>query len=1185
MPWANAVEIAYAGGAMASTGDAWWQQWTRDLAQLRGAWEAQLHKELKGADPQSKAKKLSKEWLRPLVYGPPAAAAPQRPWPQEPLVALLDLGAPERERVIAAAQQAWARGDRCAIVEIAPHQGGWTQVDAKALQELLGTAPKGAELTLWTDQTPLAATLAAQLQELDETRLRLACEPWRAFAQGRSDAARLAQERSAALVELSAGRLQEIWVSTAALDQRGAQAIDQLEQVLLRVWAWHRLARQAGCAEQLWGALRVELCVGDDLLLDVSLLRAARQLLWELGKSLGMAECVQPSIYAKSSTRAWTSGAWNHLIRASVAAMSGVLGGAQRLRIDAFDATEGWPSLTGRRLASNTVALLLEESQLGEVQDPLAGAYLIEAETTRLCEKSWARLRALSASPESHLVSDAYWNTICEHEGAWAQSIESESRVLVGINRYPSTQAMELPEAQHRAALPEAQSYRQSGDPQPGGSAETLPELDFSAGAPQQGEATVVGQTPEGIEVRARYGAQDLASCEHLGSWPGAAPFVRGPYASMYTQRPWTVRQYAGFSTAEASNAFYKKNLAAGQKGLSIAFDLATHRGYDSDHPRVLGDVGMAGVAVDSIEDMRILFHEIPLDKMSVSMTMNGAVLPIMALYIATAQEQGVALKELRGTIQNDILKEFMVRNTYIYPPEPSMRIIGDIFAYTAGYMPKFNSISVSGYHMQEAGATADLELAYTIADGLEYVKTGVDAGLDVDAFAPRISFFWAIGMNFMVEVAKLRAGRYLWAKEMQRFSPKLAKSSMLRAHSQTSGWSLSAKDPYNNVARTAIEAMAAACGHTQSLHTNAFDEALALPSEASAQIARNTQLILQHESGLCSSADPLGGSYYLESLTRELIEKASAHLREIEALGGMAKAIASGKPKLRIEEAAAKTQARIDSGAQSVLGVNTRVLAQEPPVSVLQIDNEEVRKAQLARLAALRAKRDRAAVQKALEELEAGARGNENLLALAVEAASLGATVGEMSDRLEAVWGRHQAETSTVSGVYRAAMSKSDEMKRVWAACDRFTEQEGRRPRLLVAKMGQDGHDRGAKIIATGFADLGFDVDVGPLFATPKESAQQAVDNDVHVIGVSSLAAGHLTLVPALMQELKALGREDISIVVGGVIPPQDVPALKQMGVACVFGPGTVLSQAALELLGYLEKNMELDLELGQDS
>ncbi|MGB1014846.1 MAG: methylmalonyl-CoA mutase [Nannocystaceae bacterium] len=680
--------------------------------------------------------------------------------------------------------------------------------------------------------------------------------------------------------------------------------------------------------------------------------------------------------------------------------------------------------------------------------------------------------------------------------------------------------------------------------------------------------------TPEGIEIKPGYTEDDLQQLEHLEGVPGVAPYLRGPYATMYTRRPWTIRQYAGFSTAEESNAFYRRNLAAGQKGLSIAFDLATHRGYDSDHPRVMGDVGMAGVAIDSILDMRILFDRIPLDRMSVSMTMNGAVLPVMALYIVAAEEQGVPAEKLRGTIQNDILKEFMVRNTYIYPPAPSMRIIGDIFAYTAKTMPLFNSISISGYHMQEAGATADIELAYTLADGLEYVRTGVQKGLDVDAFAPRLSFFFGIGMNLWMEVAKLRAARLLWARIVKSFGATNRKSLMLRTHCQTSGWSLAAQDPYNNVARTCIEALAATLGGTQSLHTNAFDEALALPSEFSARIARNTQILLQEEAGLTAVIDPMGGSAYIERLTHELANRAWELIEEVQAHGGMAKAIEKGLPKLRIEEAAARTQARIDSGVQPVLGVNKNRLERETEVDVLEVDNSKVRAAQLARLQQLRQQRNADDVATRLQALRESAKtGAGNLLELAVAAARARATVGEMSQALEDVWGRHQATSQAVTGVYSSAVKDTDTITELQQLTAAFAQSEGRRPRILVAKMGQDGHDRGAKVIATGLADLGFDVDIGPLFQTPEETAKQAIENDVHVIGVSSLAAGHLTLVPQLQAALAKLGRGDILVVVGGVIPPRDHEKLLAMGVAAVFGPGTVLTTAARKMLAQLQE------------
>jgi methylmalonyl-CoA mutase len=685
-------------------------------------------------------------------------------------------------------------------------------------------------------------------------------------------------------------------------------------------------------------------------------------------------------------------------------------------------------------------------------------------------------------------------------------------------------------------------------------------------------------QTPEQLPVKPLFTAADLSVVDHLDTLPGIAPYVRGPYASMYALKPWTIRQYAGFSTAELSNAFYRRNLAAGQMGLSIAFDLPTHRGYDSDHPRVVGDVGMAGVAIDSILDMRILFEGIPLDQMSVSMTMNGAVLPVLALYILAGEEQGVPPEKLSGTIQNDILKEFMVRNTYIYPPEPSMRIVGDIFAFTAKRMPKFNSISISGYHMQEAGATADIELAYTLADGVEYVRAGLARGLSIDKFAPRLSFFWATGMNFFMEVAKMRAARLLWAKLIKQFDPKDARSASLRTHCQTSGWSLTAQDPFNNVARTCIEAMASTQGHTQSLHTNALDEALALPTDFSARIARNTQLYLQLESGTTRVIDPWGGSYYVERLTHELAVRAMQHIDEVEALGGMAKAIATGLPKMRIEECAARTQARIDSGQQVLVGINRWKLGEERDLDVRKVDNNAVRQAQIARLTELRKTRNEADTQAALDALTRAAGGEleANVLELALDAARKRASVGEISYALEKVWGRHVAQIRSIKGVYKETVGDAaNEIRAVQELADAFELKEGRRPRILIAKMGQDGHDRGAKVIATAFADLGFDVDVGPLFQTPEETARQAAENDVHIVGASSLAAGHLTLVPALKSELKKLGREDIMIVVGGVIPPQDYAQLYQDGASAVFGPGTVISTAATALLRELNQRL----------
>jgi methylmalonyl-CoA mutase len=693
-----------------------------------------------------------------------------------------------------------------------------------------------------------------------------------------------------------------------------------------------------------------------------------------------------------------------------------------------------------------------------------------------------------------------------------------------------------------------------------------------TSAAPAPVAETPVWMTSERIPVKPCYTADDLSAMEHLDYAAGIAPFLRGPYSTMYALRPWTIRQYAGFSTAEESNAFYRRNLAAGQKGLSVAFDLATHRGYDSDNERVVGDVGKAGVAIDSVEDMKILFDQIPLDQMSVSMTMNGAVLPIMAFYIVAGEEQGVPPAKLSGTIQNDILKEFMVRNTYIYPPLPSMHLIGDIFRYCSANMPKFNCISISGYHMQEAGATADIELGYTLADGLEYIRTGIAAGLDVDNFAPRLSFFWGIGMNHFMEIAKLRAARVLWAKIVKGFHPKNPKSMALRTHSQTSGWSLTAQDVFNNVPRTCVEALAAVLGHTQSLHTNALDEAIALPSDFSARIARDTQIYLQEETGITKVVDPWAGSYYVESLTQELMQKAWHHIQEIEALGGMAKAIETGIPKMRIEEAAARRQAQIDSGRETIVGVNKYRLEEEPPLDVREVDNRAVRDSQLRRLAEIRATRNPAAVKEALAALTHAAKTTTgNLLELAINAARVRATLGEISSALEEVFGRYQAVSRTISGVYSSESEGDPEFQKARTMASEFAAEEGRRPRILVAKMGQDGHDRGAKVIATAFADLGFDVDVGPLFQTPKEAARMAVENDVHVLGVSSLAGGHNTLVPDVIAELKKLGRDDILVFVGGVIPPQDYDYLYKAGVVGVFGPGTVIPIAAQEILSAL--------------
>jgi len=697
------------------------------------------------------------------------------------------------------------------------------------------------------------------------------------------------------------------------------------------------------------------------------------------------------------------------------------------------------------------------------------------------------------------------------------------------------------------------------------------PEKNFTEWMKQHPDLPVF-ETAEKINIQKIYGKEDIHDMEHLNYAAGLSPFLRGPYSSMYVNKPWTIRQYAGFSTAEESNAFYRRNLAAGQKGLSVAFDLATHRGYDSDHERVVGDVGKAGVAIDSILDMKILFDQIPLNEISVSMTMNGAVLPVLAFYIVTALEQGATYEQLSGTIQNDILKEFMVRNTYIYPPSPSMRIIADIFEFTSKYMPKFNSISISGYHMQEAGATADIEMAYTLADGMEYIRTGIAAGIPVDSFAPRLSFFWGVGMNHFMEIAKLRAARMLWAKIVNKFNPKNPKSMALRTHCQTSGWSLTEQDPFNNVARTCVEALAAALGHTQSLHTNALDEAIALPSDFSARIARNTQIYLQEETDICKAIDPWAGSYYVEYLTHQLAHNAWKLIEEVEELGGMAKAIETGIPKMRIEEASARKQARIDSGRDNIIGVNKYKLEKEDPIEILEVDNTAVREAQLKRLAILRAERDSDEVEMRLKAItHACETGKGNLLELSIEAARKRATLGEISMACEKVYGRYKAVIRSISGVYSSETGDNESFKKACAMADQFAELEGRRPRIMIAKMGQDGHDRGAKVVATGYADMGFDVDIGPLFQTPEETAKQAVENDVHILGVSSLAAGHKTLVPQVIDEMKKLGREDIMVIVGGVIPPQDYDFLFRAGASAVFGPGTVISEAAIKMLEIL--------------
>lgn len=824
------------------------------------------------------------------------------------------------------------------------------------------------------------------------------------------------------------------------------------------------------------------------------------------------------------------------LLKAVTAAMSAVSGGADRLLIHPYSRKDPNNPDRPERITRNIHHILKYEAHFDKVIDPAAGSYYAEHLTQVIAEKSIEFYQKISS--EGGLLSSISKGSLSKRGSGKIHEITTSGLQPADISR-PDLSEWDYFKSDNKIRVDESVSE---------------------------------WMTPEKIAIKSQFSPSDLNDAGHLGFGAGIPPYLRGPYATMYTQRPWTIRQYAGFSTAEESNAFYRRNLKAGQKGLSVAFDLPTHRGYDSDHPRVSGDVGKAGVAVDSVQDMKILFDGIPLDKMSVSMTMNGAVIPVMAFYIVAAEEQGVPPEKLSGTIQNDILKEFMVRNTYIYPPEPSMRIIGDIFEYTSKYMPRFNSISVSGYHMHEAGATADLELAYTLADGLQYVRRGIESGLDIDDFAPRISFFWAIGMNYHMEIAKLRAGRLLWAKLMKQFDPKNPKSLSLRAHCQTSGYSLTEQDPYNNITRTCIEAMAAALGHTQSLHTNALDEAIALPTDFSAKIARETQIYLQNETGITKAIDPWAGSFYIEYLTDQLAKRAWSLIQETERLGGMSKAIETGLPKMKIEEAAARKQARIDSGKEIVVGVNKFRLEKEDSIDILVVDNEKVRRSQIERLEKLRSERSDDDVQRALNELfECASTGRGNLLEASIEAARHRATLGEISEAMEKSFGRYKATVKSITGVYSSELKEDKEFLKVIKLADQFEKQEGRRPRLMVAKLGQDGHDRGAKVIATSFADLGFDVDIGPLFQTPEEAAQQAVENDVHILGLSSLAAGHKTLVPAVIQELKRLNRDDIIVIAGGVIPNQDYRFLYDHGVAAVFGPGTVIPDAARKILQIL--------------
>ena len=897
-----------------------------------------------------------------------------------------------------------------------------------------------------------------------------------------------------------------------ALHEQGGTPAQELGMVLAKV---------AKASE-----IGVTLAADQDMFATLAKFRAMR-ILWR--RLRGDAPC---RIHAETSWRMMAKlDPHSNILRACAAVFGAGLGGADSICVLPFSLAQGLPNDFARRIARNAQSVLLEESNLWRVSDPASGAGYVETLTQELCEAAWA----IYQGGESPLLDPP----------------TTTSLPIIGTSTH------QLP----REAAPEIETQPPS------------PRRKVGATFSLRGDAGV-WETAEGIRIKTAYSAADAPNFTE--TLPGAAPYLRGPYASMYTTQPWTIRQYAGFSTAEDSNAFYRRNLAAGQMGLSIAFDLATHRGYDSDHPRVAGDVGMAGVAIDSIYDMRTLFDGIPLDKMSVSMTMNGAVLPIMALYIVAGEEQGVAPEKLSGTIQNDILKEFMVRNTYIYPPGQSLRIVSDIFKYTSQHMPRFNSISISGYHMQEAGATADLELAYTLADGLEYVRAGIAAGLDIDKFAPRLSFFWAIGMNFFMEVAKLRAARVIWCELMQRFGPQDERSLMLRTHCQTSGWSLAAQDVFNNVTRTCIEAMAATQGGTQSLHTNSLDEAMALPTDFSARIARNTQLFLQHEAGTCRVIDPWGGSYFVEKLTTDLMAKAWAHINEIESMGGMAKAIEAGTPKLRIEEAAARTQARIDSGEQTVVGVNKFVSADEQTIDILKIDNSSVRARQIEKLHRLRQTRNEDQCTEHLRRLAEVARtGEGNLLAAAVDAARAMATVGEMTSALEQVWPRHQARTKVIRGIYAATSKDTQKLDRARRSVAAFAEACGRAPAILVAKIGQDGHDRGQKVIASAFSDIGFDVKIGALFATPEEVASRAVAENVHVVGVSSLTAGHLAHIPALKAALAKAGRADILVVVGGVVPPQDAQALRDMGVAALFPPGTAIPEAAQTLIDLLNQHL----------
>lgn len=992
-------------------------------------------------------------------------------------------------------------------------------------------------------------------------------------------------------------------VNGAVLSDAGADHVTELALSIAQVNEYIEQLKGAVSAREVMEKMSVVLSVDTDFFASAAKASAFR-LLWNQLMSDHQVSGVACDLQIENTHWDLTPVDVDlNLLRLSTMAMSAVMGGCQRLHLWPHDGQETDFSM---RLARNIQHLLIHESHLDKTTNPLEGAYLFDYMAAELAEKAWKKFKEIESDGGllTGVLSGKLQLEIRQQAEARIAERNEGATPWLGINLYPENEA-EIPNetvlleplsgeavglafpislyAEDKAEI--ADLLLTPGD-YPSVSSSSIEannsrlllteKLSINTSNEGGSETPDPWLSPEGIPIEAQYGSEGLDALSHLDYVAGISPYLRGPYSSMYAVRPWTIRQYAGFSTAEESNAFYRRNLAAGQKGLSVAFDLATHRGYDSDHPRVKGDVGMAGVAIDTIEDMKLLFDGIPLDKMSVSMTMNGAVLPIMAFYIAAAEEQGVSTEALSGTIQNDILKEFMVRNTYIYPPKESMRIIGDIFRYTSARMPRFNSISISGYHMQEAGATADIELAYTLADGLEYVRTGVAAGLDIDDFAPRLSFFWAIGMNTAMEVAKMRAGRMLWAKIIKEFKPSNPKSMALRTHCQTSGWSLTEQDPYNNVARTCIEATAAVLGGTQSLHTNALDEAIALPSEYSARIARNTQVYLQKETGITGSVDPLAGSYYIETLTHDLMHKAWKLIEEVDELGGMAKAIEAGVPKMRIEEAAAKKQARIDSAREIIVGVNRFEVEEESEMDTLEIDNATVREGQVARLAQIKAQRDEAKVMVALKALEDAANdegSSENLLALSVEAAKARATLGEISTALENSWGRYKAVPRAISGVYLSEAMGDEDIKKARELSDAFAEKEGRRARILVAKMGQDGHDRGAKVIATSFADLGFDVDIGPLFQTPSEVARQAVDNDVHILGISSLAGGHKTLIPEVIAELATQGRPEVMVIVGGVIPKKDYDFLYEAGVTAVFGPGTKIPAAAQEILRELSE------------